>query len=149
MFKSKNTTYEIIDSMKENLQLQNSFEENNKKNRLKKAEEYLVEASNIFKKSSINQISINNLNSAIDLLHSAMVIYDDYNLESKSDEILSLLEKIGKKNHKTHNSKQILQNYKSTGTAFDYDVDDNKLEVEDSSDNELSENSDNTFEDEP
>ena len=53
MFKSKNTTYEIIDSMKENLQLQNSFEENNKKNRLKKAEEYLVEASNIFKKSSI------------------------------------------------------------------------------------------------
>ena len=65
----------------------------------------------------INQESINDYNSAIDLLNSAIEIYDDYGLKSKSDEILFLLEKIG-------NSEKIIENYKSTGTAFNYNVDD-------------------------
>ena len=139
MFKKENIIDELIESMQKNFAYISSFEERNKNDRLKKAHNYVLSASNIFNKFAINQESINDYNSAIDLLNSAIEIYDDYGLKSKSDEILFLLEKIG-------NSEQIIENYKSTGTAFNYNVDDNKLNIEDS---ELSENSDNSFEDEP
>lgn len=140
MFKKENILNELAEIMQDKLAHQFSFEKNNKADRLEKANNYIIEASNILNKLSVNASSINNLNHSIDLLHSAIEIYDDYGLTKEADQILFLLEKIGKKHHKNISDKEIVENYESTGTAFDYDVDDNKLDIEDS---------DNTFEDEP
>ena len=107
MFKKENIIDELIESMQKNFAYISSFKERNKNDRLKKAHNYVLSASNIFNKFAINQESINDYNSAIDLLNSAIEIYDDYGLKSKSDEILFLLEKIG-------NSEKIIENYKSS-----------------------------------
>jgi coenzyme F420-reducing hydrogenase alpha subunit len=66
--------------------------------------------------------AINDLNKAVDYLHSAIEIFDDVNMTAEADQVLNILTKIAKKHkQKDNSSNKYIKNLLDHGTMLSDD----------------------------